>query len=240
MEVDGEENGVPRALEDGDDAEGKVEARRVVFERRREKASKIKVRKGQKPPKDRDWVLKKKEVRPLTEHWPLNDRCSYSHRSFTDSEERRVYLMTRSIPVGNDGLFSDAHFYLMSRSSCVLSRVAPKLNIHLNIISYHSIYLILPKSGVSRLARMRSRLLLTLQPLATDLTLEVKCRRICELFLLPQLGCELLRGVEDGSIRDGKLGCVELDVREQVRVWRERHGVVVDSGVKKDHALVLR
>jgi len=62
MELDGEENGMPRALEDGDDSEGKAEARRVVFERRREKASKIKVRKRQKPPKDRDWVLKKKEL----------------------------------------------------------------------------------------------------------------------------------------------------------------------------------
>jgi hypothetical protein len=70
MEVDGEENGMPRALDEGDDAEGKVEARRVAFERRREKASKIKVRKGQKPPKDRDWILKKKEVRPPIEHWP--------------------------------------------------------------------------------------------------------------------------------------------------------------------------
>jgi len=61
MEVDGEENGMPRALGDGDDTEGKLEARRVAFERRREKASKIKIRKGQKPPKDRDWILKKKE-----------------------------------------------------------------------------------------------------------------------------------------------------------------------------------
>lgn len=67
MEVDGEENGMPRALEDGDDTEGKLEARRVVFERRREKASKIKIRRGQKPPKDRDWILKKKEVRSLTQ-----------------------------------------------------------------------------------------------------------------------------------------------------------------------------
>jgi len=66
MEVDGKQNRLPRALEDGDDAEGKVEARRVAFERRREKASKIKIRKGQKPPKDRDWILKKKEVRRPT------------------------------------------------------------------------------------------------------------------------------------------------------------------------------
>jgi len=127
MEVDGEENGMPRALEDGDDAEGKVEARRVAFERRREKASKIKVRKGQKPPKDRDWVLKKKEVRPPIEYWSTNDRCSYSHRSFIDSEERRMCLIIRSIPVGNDGLFSDAHCHLMSRSSCVLSCIAISL-----------------------------------------------------------------------------------------------------------------
>lgn len=135
MEVDVEENGMPRALEDGDDSEGKVEARRVVFERRREKASKIKVRKGQKPPKDRDWILKKKEVSPPIEHWPMNDRCSYSHRSFTGSEERKVYLMTRSIPVGDGGLFSDLHCYLMSRSSCVVSRIADELNIHSNVIS---------------------------------------------------------------------------------------------------------
>jgi 18S rRNA (guanine1575-N7)-methyltransferase len=37
MDVDGAENGMPRALEDGDDAEAGAEARRVVFERRREK-----------------------------------------------------------------------------------------------------------------------------------------------------------------------------------------------------------
>lgn len=66
MEVDVKENRMPRALEDGDDSEAKVEARRVAFERRREKANKIKVRKSQKPPKDRDWILKKKEVRPPT------------------------------------------------------------------------------------------------------------------------------------------------------------------------------
>jgi hypothetical protein len=70
--------------------------------------------------------------------------------------------MTRSTPVGDDGLFSDAHCYLVSRSSCVISRMADELNIHPNTISYHSRYLILPKIGMSRLARMRSRLLLTL------------------------------------------------------------------------------
>ena len=118
---------MPRALEDGDDAEGKVEARRVVFERRREKASRIKVRNRQKPPKDRDWVLKKKEVRRPTGYWPMNDRCSYSHCSSIDSEERGMCLVIRSIPVGNDGLFSDAYYHCLLRS-CVLSRMTHELN----------------------------------------------------------------------------------------------------------------
>ena len=131
MEVDGKDNRMPRALEDGDDAEGKVEARRVAFERRREKANKIKVRKGHKPPKDRDWVLKKKEVRRPTGYWPMNDRFSYSHCSSIDSEERRVYPMTRSIPVGNDGLFFDA-----TGCAHVFSRVWLLALIHLNILSY--------------------------------------------------------------------------------------------------------
>jgi hypothetical protein len=127
MDVDGAENGMPRALEDGDDAEAGAEARRVVFERRREKVGKIRVRKGQKPPKDRDWVLKKKEVRPAAGSWPRNDRRSYSHRSSIDNGERRVCLMTRSTPVGNDGRFSDAHQHLMSRSSCVFSHMGDEL-----------------------------------------------------------------------------------------------------------------
>jgi hypothetical protein len=134
MEVDGKENRMPRALDDGDDSESKVAARRVVFERRREKANRIKVRKGhQKPPKDRDWILKKKEVRRPTGYWPMNDRCSYSHCSFIDSGERRMCLMTRSTPLGNDGLFSDVYRCVL----LVVSRVWPMIGlIHLNTISY--------------------------------------------------------------------------------------------------------
>lgn len=129
MEVDGKEGRMPRALEDGDDSESKVEARRVVFERRREKANRIKVRKGQKPPKDRDWILKKKEVRRPTGYWPMNDRCSYSHCSFIDSEERRMCLLTRSTLVGNDDLFSEnVYCRLLLHSSCDLSRMAHELN----------------------------------------------------------------------------------------------------------------
>jgi len=91
-----------------------------------------------------------------------------------------------------------------------------------------------------RLARMRSCLFLTLQPLATDLTLEIKCRRVRELPCAPQFGRKVLCSVKDGGIQDGELGGVEFNVREEVRVWGERYGVVVNSRVEEDHALVLR
>lgn len=58
MQLDGED-GIPQGLEEG------TEKSRVVFERRRTKESKGRVKGKTKGLKDKDWILKKKEVRLL-------------------------------------------------------------------------------------------------------------------------------------------------------------------------------
>lgn len=89
---------VPKGL-DGEE----VDDGTVRFERRRERERKRDRSGRRKPIKDRDWILKKKEV-----DLPSSDLLSLtlSHSS-TASEVRRAFHETQSSPVDNENLFSN-------------------------------------------------------------------------------------------------------------------------------------
>jgi len=95
---------VPQGLQG--DAEGVENEDKAKFERRRERA-KARLGVKKKNIKDRDWVLKKKQV------WV---RCSFPFReltngsiviSYIDNEGKRTFLGTRNIPPGSGRFVSD-------------------------------------------------------------------------------------------------------------------------------------
>jgi hypothetical protein len=85
---------------------------------------------------------------------------------------------------------------------------------------------------MSSSSRMLPSTLLTNQPSTTNLTLQIKRRRIRKLLLLPQLPRQLQRPVENRRVRDGEDGRVEVE--RCVGYWGEGDGVVMDSGVEED------
>ena len=88
------------------EAEGMVNEDQVKFERRRERA-KVRSSVKKKNIKDRDWVLKKKEVqiRHFSHSYRLTKGSITS--SCTDNEGKRTFLGIQSTPPGNERFASN-------------------------------------------------------------------------------------------------------------------------------------
>lgn len=110
---------VPKAL---DDEDGEISEAR--FERRREREQSKTKNGKRKGVKDRDWILKKKEV--ITPYGFYSSLKAKSCHSFIANVEKKTFLETQSTLVENAGqsskdIFSVNMVFTRNRHTCVLS-----------------------------------------------------------------------------------------------------------------------